>query len=92
MSDEQKRIIEAWGEHFDDVRDNLNKEGWYNGGNDKVQKTFEGLEVTKMMYHQIPTKLLTKEVEKKDELSKAALEPVKTKEKKKVVHSIKNNY
>lgn len=90
MSDEQKRIIEAWGEYFDDVRDNLNKEGWYNGGNDKVQKTFGEIEITKMMYHQIPSILLKKEtVVEKEVLEEAALEPTISKEKKKVVHSTK---
>ena len=70
MTEHQKKVIKAWGVHFDEVRDSLNKEGWYDGGNDKVQKTFEGLEVTKMMYHQIPTILLVKEEDKKEEAVK----------------------
>ena len=38
MTEHQNKVIKAWGVHFDEVRDNLNKEGWYDGGNDKVQK------------------------------------------------------
>lgn len=89
MTKEQRRVIEAWDVHFDSVRDGLNKEGWYDGRNDKVQKTFEGLEITKMLYFQIPTKLLTKEVKEKEDLTETASEPVKIKQKNKVVHSTK---
>lgn len=53
-----KKIIEAWGIYYPEVKNNLDSQGWYNGGNDKVQKTFGGLKVTKSMYHQIPTSLL----------------------------------
>ena len=56
-----KKIIEAWGTYYSQVKNNLDSQGWYNGGNDKVQKTFGDLKVTKSMYHQIPTSLLAVE-------------------------------
>ena len=55
---EKDKTKKAWGVHYPTVEKNLDVEGWYNGGNDKVQKTFEGLEITKCIYHQIPTSLL----------------------------------
>lgn len=82
--DKQKRIEKEWGEYFDEVKHMLDKEGWYNGGNDKIQKVFDKIEVTKMMYHQIPTNLLSEPV-----LIENDLEPIKIEQKKKVVHSIK---
>lgn len=66
-----KKIIKAWGVHYPQVKNNLNSQGWYNGGNDKVQKTFEGLEITKSMYHQIPTSLLVESIISEDTPSKS---------------------
>jgi hypothetical protein len=42
-----------------------------------------------MLYFQIPTKLLTKEVKEKEDLTETVSEPVKIKQKNKVVHSTK---
>lgn len=56
-----KKIIEAWGTYYPQVKNNLDSQGWYNGGNDKVQKTFGDLAITKSLYHQIPTSLLAVE-------------------------------
>jgi hypothetical protein len=54
----EKRIIEAWGIHYPDVKSMLDSHGWYNGGNDKIQKKFDGLDMLVSSYHQIPKSLL----------------------------------
>lgn len=71
-----KKIIEAWGKHYPQVKNNVDAQGWYNGGNDKVQKTFEGLQITKSMYHQIPTSLLVVESKITEILTEEVIEEI----------------
>jgi hypothetical protein len=54
----KERIIKAWGGYYELIKNNLDSYGWYDGRNDKVQKTFEGLEITSSMYYKIPSILL----------------------------------
>lgn len=51
------RIKKAWGEYFDQVEVRLDREGWYDGSNDLVQKEFPNIEITKARFYQRPTEL-----------------------------------
>jgi hypothetical protein len=57
----KERIIKAWSDHYELVKNNLDSYGWYDGRNDKVQKTFEGLEITTSSFYKIPSILLKPE-------------------------------
>lgn len=56
---DKKTIKKAWKQYFDEVKHNLDSEGWYNGSNDLVQKTFPNIEVRKARHHQRPLELNT---------------------------------
>lgn len=51
-------IKEAWKEYFHIVEKRLDKYGWYDGSNDRDQKVFDKINITKSGYWQIPTSLL----------------------------------
>lgn len=51
----KNKIKDAWGKYFHQVESRLDREGWYDGSNDSIQKEFPNIEVTKARFHQRPT-------------------------------------
>ena len=51
------KIKKAWGNHYLDVQNKLDRDGWYDGSNDSPQKIFDGLKVDTALYQQRPISL-----------------------------------
>lgn len=50
-------IKKAWGVYWKDVSHDVDKHGWYNGGQDLRQKSFDGLDVVKVGHKVRPKSL-----------------------------------
>jgi hypothetical protein len=71
----KEKIIKAWKEYYELVKNNIDSFGWYDGRNDKVQKTFEGLEMTTSNFYKIPS-ILLKPQEAQEEVEEEVKEEI----------------